>query len=109
MSILIFRILLIFSAYLLVFFLGYLGLVTYQHNLTGWFLILTAISYGLGGPYLLWSNLKKERIVHQERQDRSFWMVLPGFLVVFYASPLEYIYMESLIPHAHSLQIMGLV
>jgi protein-S-isoprenylcysteine O-methyltransferase Ste14 len=26
-----------------------------------------------------------------ETGDRSFWLILPGFLVVFYAAPLEYL------------------
>jgi len=91
------RILLITSAYLLVCALGYLGFATYRANLTGWFLLLTAFSYGLGGPYLLWSNLKRDRVVRQERQDRSFWLIIPGFLVVFYASPLEYLYLPQIL------------
>jgi protein-S-isoprenylcysteine O-methyltransferase Ste14 len=96
------RILLILCAYLLVCALGYLGFITYQHNLTGWFLILAAIGYGLGGPYLLWSNLKKVGVQRQERRDLSFWLILPGFLVVFYASPLEYIYLPGLLPFTHT-------
>ena len=99
----------IICAYLLVCALGYLGIITCQHNLTGWFLILTALAYGLGGPYLLWSNLKKEAIAHQERQDLSFWFILPGFLFIFYAPPLEYIYMSGIIPNPHWFQIIGLV
>ena len=90
------RILLISSAYLLVCALGYLGFATYRANLTGWFLILTALAYGLGGPFLLWSNMKRDGVVRQERQDRSFWLILPGFLVVFYASPLEYFYITEI-------------
>ena len=90
------RILLISSAYLLVCALGYLGFATYKYNLTGWFLILTAFSYGLGGPFSLWSNMKRSGVIHQERQDRSFWLILPGFLVVFYASPLEYLYIPKI-------------
>lgn len=109
MVILMKRVWIIFCAYLLVFALGYLGIITCQHNLTGWFLILTAFAYGLGGPYLLWSNLKKEGITHQERRDLSFWLILPGFLFIFYAPPLEYIYMPGMIPNTHWFQIIGLV
>ncbi len=83
--------LLIFSAYILVCALGYLGFTTSQQNSTGWFLLLTAVAYGLGGPYLLISHLKKEPIRRQESQSRSFWMLIPGFLVVFYISPLEFL------------------
>ena len=89
--------------------LGYLGYATYQDNLLGWFLILTAVLYGLSGPYLLWSNLKKEGISRQEKGDWSFWLILPGFLVVFYASPLEYLYLSTTLPRSTWMQIVGLV
>ncbi len=104
------RILLISSAYLLVSALGYLGFATFKSNLIGWFLILTALSYGLSGPYLLLTNLKKGGVVHQERQDRSFWLVLPGFLVVFYVSPIEYLYLPGILPDTNTIwtQITGL-
>src|SRR4030066_2372705 len=103
-------ILLVLSAYLLVCALGYLGFATYGTNLTGWFLILTAIGFGLGGPYLLWSNLNKKGIVRQENRDRSFWLMLPGFLVVFYASPLEYLYLPGILITTRTMwmQIVGL-
>ncbi len=103
------RILLILCVYLLGCILGYLGFITYQHNLIGWFLILTALAYGLGGPYLLRSNLKKVDVQRQEKRDLSFWLVLPGFLVVFYASPLEYIYLPEYLPFARTnvMQIIG--
>jgi len=106
-----FRILFISSAYLMVCALGYLGFATYKYNLTGWFLILIAFAYGLGGPYLLWSNLKRNVAIHQENQDRSFWLILPGFLVVFYASPLEYLYIPEILYLVRMLwmQIAGLV
>ncbi len=82
---------LIIIAFLLVCALGYLGFTTYQQNNVGWFLFLTAIAYGLGGPYLIITHLKKEPIRRQESQDLSFWMLIPGFLVVFYLSPLEFL------------------
>jgi len=105
-----FRILLITSAYLLVCVLGYLGFASYRVNLIGWFLIFTAFSYGLGGPYLIWSSMKRDRVVRQERQDRSFWLILPGFLVVFYASPLEYLYIPEILhgTRTTSMQLAGL-
>lgn len=104
------RILLITSAYLLVCVLGYLGFASYRLNLIGWFLIFTAFSYGLGGPYLIWSTMKRDRVVRQERQDRSFWLILPGFLVVFYASPLEYLYIPEILHGTRTtwMQLVGL-
>lgn len=103
------RVLLIAGLYLLIIALGYLGFATYKHNLTGWFLILTAFAYGFGGPYLLWTELKKENVARHENQDRSFWLVIPGFLMVFYASPLEYIFRIKILPQSIWLQIVGLI
>jgi pilus assembly protein TadC len=54
------RVLLIACFYLFILALSYLGYVTYRNNLTGWFFILTAFAYGFGGPYLLYSEQKKE-------------------------------------------------
>ncbi len=101
---------LITCTYLLIAVLGYLGFATYHSNLIGWFLILTSIAYGLGVPYLLWTNLKSGPVVLQEYQNRSFWAVIPGFLLVFYASPIEYRYMSELLPgfRPASLQIIGI-
>jgi protein-S-isoprenylcysteine O-methyltransferase Ste14 len=103
------RVLLIAFFYLFIFALGYFGFATYQHNLTGWFLIFTAFAYGFGGPYLLWTELKKENIVRHENKDRSFWLVIPGFLMVFYAPPLEYIFKVKILPYSIWMQIVGLI
>jgi protein-S-isoprenylcysteine O-methyltransferase Ste14 len=109
MLIILIRIVLIIITYVLIFIMGYLGILTYQSNLTGWFLILTALTYGLGGLFLFRTHFKNESIVRKEKRDLSFWMVVPGFLVVFYASPLEYL----LFPEIHQpilwMQILGLV
>ena len=103
-------IVLISSAYLLVCALGYLGFATTESNLVGWFLLLTALSYGVGGPFLLINNLKNKGVVRQENRDRSFWLMLPGFLVVFYASPLEYLYLPGILITTRTMwmQIVGL-
>jgi len=103
------NIFLISSAYLLVCVLGYLGFATLRNNLVGWFLLLAALAYGVGGPFLLRSNLKNAGVVQQEKQDRSFWLILPGFLVVYYASPLEYLYMPAYLPRSSWTQIIGLI
>jgi len=109
MFIIITRVLLIASAYLLVCALGYLGFLTFHHNIIGWFLILTALSYALGGPYLIWSHIKKEGVVRREKQDLSFWLLLPGFITVFYASPLEYLYLSAIVPRNGSFQLAGVI
>jgi protein-S-isoprenylcysteine O-methyltransferase Ste14 len=103
------RISLIISAYLLVCALGYLGFLTYRQNLMGWYLILTAFAYALGGPYLIISQMKRGPIIRQESQNHSFWMVIPGFLAVYYASPIEYLYTQEIIPRTGLMQTAGLV
>ncbi len=99
---------LVSCAYLLVCVLAYLGFITYKHNLIGWFLIFSAFGYGLGGPYLLVRNLRQGGILRQEEKDLSFWFILPGFLAVFYASPLEYLYFPGVIPHGNVAQLIGI-
>lgn len=36
------------------------------------------------------------------------WLILPGFLAVFFAPPLEYLYLPLLLPQGTGLQIAGL-
>jgi protein-S-isoprenylcysteine O-methyltransferase len=103
------RISLIIAAYLLIIAMAYLGFATYQHNLTGWFLIITAFAYAVGGPFLLRSTLKTEQIIRHENQDRSFWLVVPGFIVVFFASPFECLLSRNTLSHSTWTQIVGLV
>ncbi len=89
--------------------MGYLGYMSLRSNIIGWFLMLVAILYGFGGPLLLWSNLRKEDVVRHENQDRSFWLVIPGFLVVFYASPIEYLFQPQSLPRTSCMQTSGIV
>ena len=89
--------------------MGYLGYLSLRSNIMGWFLTLVAILYAFGGPFLLWSNLRKEDVIRAENQDRSFWLVIPGFLLVFYASPLEYLFLPRLLPRASWMQASGIV
>ncbi len=90
--------------------LGYLGYKTIRTNLLGWFLLLAALAYGLSGPFLLKQNLNVQGVVHKETQDRSFWVILPGFLLVFYGSPLDWLYLSQLFHRPGSLwiQFLGL-
>jgi protein-S-isoprenylcysteine O-methyltransferase Ste14 len=103
------RLFLIFGAYPLALALGYLGIATCKQNLIGWFLIIFASAYILGGPFLLYTYKKENAISRQESGDRSFWLILPGFLLVFYAPPLEYLFIPLVIPRIVGLQITGLV
>jgi protein-S-isoprenylcysteine O-methyltransferase Ste14 len=77
-----------------------LGVDILQTNLLGWFLLLFAVAYMAGGAIFLWpknarSISRFDEAVRDEVGDRSFWLILPGFLTVFFGSPLEYIYLNS--------------
>lgn len=78
-----------------------LGVDILRTNLLGWFLLLLGVAYMVGGAIFLWPKnaplvSRSDQAARDEAGDRSFWLVLPGFLVVFFGSPLEYIYLDSM-------------
>lgn len=96
-------------------FLALLGLETLGDNFLGWFLLLIGIAYPAGAAinYFIqhepfWKQTGAQ-ILHEEKGDRSFWAILPGFLLVFFAPPLEWLYLQAVLPRAFWLQIAGLV
>jgi len=96
--------------------LALLGLETLQENAVGWFLLALGIAYPVGGTIayfirrkLLFKSGNDGRVAREEKGDRSFWLILPGFLVVFFASPLEWLYLPAGLPRLPWLQIAGLV
>src|SRR5512140_976284 len=96
--------------------LGLLGLETLRDNILGWFLLALGIAYPAGGViyYFIrrepfWEASRAGETVHAEAGDRSFWAVLPGFIMVLFAPPLEWYYLQSLIPRSLSMEIAGWV
>jgi protein-S-isoprenylcysteine O-methyltransferase Ste14 len=86
-----------------------LGLETGPHNLVGWFLLLMGLGYLVGGAlYLLWYK-PPTPTVHEEVSDRSFFLILPGFLAVFFGPPLEFIYCPAILPRGLGIQATGLL
>ncbi len=85
-----------------------LGLETVSTNILGGFLILMGTGYITGGAIYLWVKKKPTSAAREETGDRSFWLVLPGFLAVFFAPPLEYLYLPVLLPRGSGAQIAGL-
>jgi len=94
--------------------LALLGLETLGTNLLGWFLLLFGVAYPAGGvityfirrePFWKWNT---GEAVREEKGDRSFWGILPGFLVVFFASPVEWMVSTAVLPRAVWMQITGL-
>jgi protein-S-isoprenylcysteine O-methyltransferase Ste14 len=104
---------LLFVASSLSLILALLGLETLGTNLLGWLLLVVGIGYA-AGVIILYGFLRKHfweadrEAVQQEHGDRSFWAIMPGMLVSFFASPLEYLYL-AWFPPAMSIQVFGLV
>lgn len=95
--------------------LALLGLGTLGENALGWFLLAIGVAYPAGGViyYLIrrepfWHLAGARDPAHEETGDRSFWLILPGFLAVFFASPLECLYLPIFLPRSPGMQIAGL-
>jgi protein-S-isoprenylcysteine O-methyltransferase Ste14 len=95
--------------------LALLGLETLRGNLLGWFLLVFGIAYPAGGViyYFIrrepfWKSVRGGETVREESGDRSFWLILPGFLAIFFAPPLEWMYLPAVLPRTFWMQIAGL-
>lgn len=97
-------------------FLALLGLETLRDNFLGWFLLVLGIAYPAGSiiyyfvrrePF--WNSAQAGGRAREETGDRSFWLILPGFLVVFFAAPLEWMYLPVVLPRLIWMQIAGLM
>src|SRR5512147_827181 len=99
---------LLFVAPALSLVLALLGLETLNQNLLGWALLLVGITYPVGVVIVYWFRKKtfwqgSGQTIKEELGDRSFWTILPGMLIPFFASPLEYMYLAWL-PHTLLIQ-----
>ncbi|MDP2995546.1 MAG: isoprenylcysteine carboxylmethyltransferase family protein, partial [Anaerolineales bacterium] len=56
-----------------------------------------------------WKSAGRGEAAWEEKGDRSFWAILPGFLVVFFAPPIEWMYLPAVLPRTLWMQIAGLV
>jgi protein-S-isoprenylcysteine O-methyltransferase Ste14 len=88
--------------------LAVLGIKTLPDNLFGWFLVLIGVGYLSGGLIYVWQNRGSVPAIREEKGDRSFWLILPGFLVIFFGAPLEFLFGPKVLPHALGMQIAGL-
>jgi hypothetical protein len=91
-----------------------LGLVTIPTNPLGWFLLVTGVVYSAG--ILIFIFIRRQRFweawvggggIHEERGDRSFWLVTLAMVAVFYLSPLEYIYFAAWMPRTVWMKSIG--
>lgn len=90
---------LLFVAPGLAILLVFLGIETLRTNILGWFLLLIGIVYTVGimidaydRKEEFWGTKKGGVYLQEERSDRSFWPLSIGIMVVFFLSPLEYLY-----------------
>jgi len=106
---------LLFITPLLAVMLGLLGLATLRTNLMGGFLLLVGIGYILGLGIVYW--IKKEQfwnsnlrgiVVQEEKGDLSYWLIIPGMLISFFVSPIEYLSFPFYFPLSNWLKVSGL-
>jgi protein-S-isoprenylcysteine O-methyltransferase Ste14 len=96
--------------------LALIGLETLHENILGWFLLVFGIAYPAGGVIYysirrvpFWKSADGGLTSREEKGDLSFWAILPGFLVVFFAPPLEWMYLPVVLPRTIWIQLAGLV
>jgi protein-S-isoprenylcysteine O-methyltransferase Ste14 len=102
------RIFLLVIGNALALLLALLALETTPTNFLGWFLFAVGIAYGAGGVIYLWRNRNIDNSARSEAGNRSFWWILPGFLVIFFAPPLEFLHLPALLPRVIGMELAGL-
>ncbi len=96
--------------------LALLGLLTFQGNLLGYFLLTTGLIYFLGVVIVYWiRGIKfwrpraKGEMLREEKNDWSFWLIVVGMIAAFYLPALEYLLFTATLPRTVSLQAAGLL
>jgi len=94
--------------------LVFLGIETLRTNILGWFLLLTGIVYTVGiviDAYVrkdeFWGAKQSGDSLQEERGDRSFWPIALGIMVVFFISPVEYLYFATFQLHSLWTEAIG--
>jgi len=105
-SMVIFMIVLVPILAMILAFLGFLSLHT---NMTGWFLLLMGLAYAVGGPLYVWIRKGEPPARREEFGDRSFWLLQPGFFLVIFGAPVEFLYLPQILPRWVWMQAAGLV
>ncbi len=108
------RLFLLIPANLMALILAALGVKIAKTNWLGWLLLLFGLAYLIGSVISFWSEdspliSSATRALQEETGDRSFWLIIPGFVAVFFASPLEYLYLGSEVRAGLGAQIAGLL
>jgi len=96
--------------------LAFLGWATIQSNLLGWFLLLTGLIYFFGVVIVYWIRGIQFRrpqsdgeMMKDERDDRSFWLIVIGMVAAFYLPSIEYLFFTAILPRGLRIQIVSLL
>jgi protein-S-isoprenylcysteine O-methyltransferase Ste14 len=103
------RIFLLIVGNALAILLALLALETTLTNFLGWFLLAISIAYGAGGVIYLWRSRDEEGARRTESGNRSFWLIIPGFVAIFFAPPLEFLFLSAFLPRNLGMELAGLV
>lgn len=96
--------------------LALLGLETLKSNILGWILLGLGIAFPAGGiiyffirhePF--WKAANGGEAVREEKGDRSFWLILPGFLAAHFLPPIEWMALPAALPRILGMQVAGLI
>jgi len=88
--------------------LAWLGVQTIAVTALSWLLILIGVFFSMGTILSTFRRRVQPAAQREEKGDRSFWLILPGFLAVFYGAPLEALYLSKS-PPGSGLQVAGLL
>lgn len=96
--------------------LAFLGWATIQSNLLGWFLLLTGLIYFFGVVIVYWIRgirfwrpQSDGEMMKEERDDRSFWLIVIGMVAAFYLPSIEYLFFTAILPRGLRIQIVSLL
>lgn len=103
------RIFLLIVGNALALLLALLALETTPTNFLGWFLFAISIAYGAAGVIYLWRSRDIEGTRRTETDNRSFWWIIPGFVAIFFAPPLEFLFLSPILPRNLGMELAGLV
>lgn len=107
---------LVFVTLAMAVLLAWLGWSTIPTNLVGWFLLVTGLAYFLGVLVVYWVRRVQfwapragGKVVHEEKNDISFWFIVLGMAGAFYLPPVEYLSSNGLLARNIWMQMVGLL
>jgi protein-S-isoprenylcysteine O-methyltransferase Ste14 len=96
--------------------LAWLGLLTLNTNLLGWFLLISGLIYFFGVIIVYWIRgirfwrpRAKGEMLKEEHGDWSFWLITVGMVAAFYLPPFEYLFSPAILPRTDWVQVVGLL